>query len=126
MANEALQTVYCRLCTDRNRETCSMFDDECTNTSLSVIQNTFLNNKIVDTININQSIYNNLYNQIKILNKHRSNWDEPNQSQYKAIIKSILCPISLIHGPPGTGKTSTCGNLINFIIQLQQNYNLES
>ena len=43
----------------------------------------------------------------------------PNESQCDAICKSMLFPLSLIHGPPGTGKTATSANLVCAILQLQ-------
>ena len=43
-----------------------------------------------------------------------------NYSQHEAIIKSLLSPISIIHGPPGTGKTFTCAVLIYIILCLQE------
>eukprot|EP01084_Bolivina_argentea_P186245 321069_1 len=60
---------------------------------------------------------NNMIQCITEIGKEYFEWDEPNESQYDAICKSTLSPVSLIHGPPGTGKTSTCAQLINGIIK---------
>ena len=43
----------------------------------------------------------------------------PNESQCTAICKSLLSPLSLIHGPPGTGKTATSADLVAAILALQ-------
>jgi hypothetical protein len=36
-------------------------------------------------------------------------------SQLRAIATAVLNPLSLLHGPPGTGKTTTIGGLLFFL-----------
>eukprot|EP01083_Nonionella_stella_P097701 274636_1 len=86
--------------------------------SLSPVQSLILNkglkeDRIRDTLRIHQTEYDMMKDKVREYT-HRTN-----QSQKESIIKGMLSPLSLIHGPPGTGKTSTCANLVKVILNLK-------